>query len=208
VVDNSDPPNQTYSNAHHNLLRVMIPEILGASPSVGEDDETFRARVFGTYVEDVVFDAAGVSASVYPSAVPNLYYAFPHDGNGGTGIGTGWQFPVDFGAYGWYLSAIDLVAILSYLNYTEAIISQEMRDAMNQQEYGYWNSRTGDKGRYQMKQGGWAYTVDAVSKGMQSIVAHFPGGIDAAVIVNSRRAPAFNMADVMRDAFDASFVVP
>jgi hypothetical protein len=59
-----------------------------------------------------------------------------------------------------------------------------------------------------MKQGGWAYTVDGVSKGMQSVAAHFPGGVDAAVIVNSRSAPAFNMANVMRDAFDASFVDP
>jgi len=208
VVDPNQPPNQTYSNAHHNLLRVIVPEILGVSPLVGEDDVTFRARVFGTYVQDVVFDPAGVTAPVMPPADPVHYYAFPHDGNAGLGLDTGWQFSEDFGAYGWYLSAVDIVRILSYLNYTEAIVSEEMRDAMNQQEYGYWNSRTGDKGRYQMKQGGWSYTVDSVSKGVQSIAAHFPGGIDAAVIVNSRRDPGFNMASVMRDAFDASFVDP
>lgn len=200
--------DQVYSNAHHNLVRVMIPYILGAPKLAGEDDETYHARVSGQYIRDNVFVPAGVEFRVTPPNAPNLYYSFPNDELGGIGTDSGWSFQTDFGAYGFYVSAVGIVAILTYVNHTEEILSEEMRETMLQNEYGYWNSRTGDKGRYQLKQGGWSFTTDGVSKGMQSIAGHFPNGVDAAVIINSRANPAFNMASVLRDAYDASFVDP
>ena len=205
VGDSSDP---VYSNSHHALFRIIVPNVLETPTLPGESEIDYYARAFGEYVEDVVFDPLGITASVTPPANPNRYYSWPHDGTAGLGTDANWLFSTDFGPYGWYLSAVDLVKILSYLHQTEVLISEEMRAVMNQDEMGYWNSRTGDKGRYLLKQGGWAYTTDSITKGMQSIAGHFPGGIDAAVIVNSRISPPFNMASVLRDAFDASFVDP
>ena len=203
-----DPTDAVYSNSHHSLFRVIIPEVLGTEQPSAEPDDVFYARVFGEYVQEVILDPLGITAGIVPPATPNLYYAFPHDGTAGLGTGANWTFTEDFGAYGWYLSVIDLVNILTSLHHTEELISSGMRAVMNQEEMGYWNSRTGDKGRYLLKQGGWAYTVDSVTKGVQSIAGYFPGGVSAAVIVNSRTAAAPSMANIMRDAFDASFVDP
>lgn len=211
LVDLNDPPGSQYSNVHQSLIRVMIPEILGEVANGGETDEEFRARVFGEYVQAVVFGPLGITAYLEPQADPNLYYSWPYtsgiEGIGGVGDDD-WAFPNDFGAYGWYLSAIDIVKILSYIQYTEVVISSEARELMNENKYGYWNDRVGDKGLYLMKQGGWGIEVLGKIKGMQSIAAHYPGNVDAAVIVNSRPVNAYDMADIMRDAFDASFVVP
>ncbi len=194
-----------YNNSHHSLLRVIIPNMIGASQESNETEEEFYARAFAEYVDSVIFSPLDINASIQPPPTPNLYYAFPHNAATGLGTGADWTYTLDPGGYGWYLSALDLVKILVYLHETEDLISAAMRTAMNQDEMGYWNSRTGDHGRYLLKSGSWGYTVDSVTQGVQSIAGRFPYGVSAAVIVNSRTTPALNMANLIRDAYDAAF---
>ncbi len=200
-----DSSNAVYNNSHHSLFRLIIPNLLGRSQGSSESEEEFYARVFNEYVNEVVFAPLQISASLAPAATPNLYYAFPHNDAAGLGTGTNWTYTLDPGAYGWYLSAVDLAKILVYLHETEDLISASMRDAMDQDEMGYWNSRTGEHGRYLMKAGSWGYTVDSVTQGVQSIAGRFPAHVSAAVITNSRPAAPLNTANLLRDAYDASY---
>lgn len=197
-----------YDNVNHALFRVIIPNLLGEEHTdTSETEAQFHARVFGEYVQDVVFTPAGVPASratTVPPADANRYYPWPYDGRPGV---DGTDFSLSYGAYGWYMSVVDLVRVLTYLRFTEDIISKESRDIMNSEELGWWNTRNGDHGTYNMKQGGWFWSTNPV-KGMQSIIANFPAGVQAAVIVNSRPAQPFDMANLMRDAFDDAFVSP
>lgn len=200
-----------YANQHHALFRVIIPNVLGAARLPGEADDDYHSRVFGDYVQQVVFDPAGVSsAQTAPPASPNLYYAWPDGGLAGVGGAT--DFTPTYGAFGWYLSVMELGAFLATLRYTEDIISASSRLVMDSEELGYWNTRVGENGTYRMKQGGWVY-ASGPARGMQSVVANFTAGVQAAVIVNSRPddalfggANGFNMASIMRDAFDDAFL--
>ena len=206
-----------YDNANHAMFRVIIPNLLGVEHTDSSETlEAFHARVFGTYVQDVVFTPAGVPAAratTVPPANANRYYPWPYDQLPGV---EGTDFSLSYGAYGWYMSVVDLLAVLTYLRFTEDIISHESRAIMNDERLGWWNTRTGDHGTYHMKQGGWFWTNNPVEKGMQSIAANYSAGVQAVVIVNSRRDPSatdpslqpIDMAGVMRDAFDNAFVSP
>jgi CubicO group peptidase (beta-lactamase class C family) len=201
-----------YANQHHALFRVIVPNVLDWPRTRGESDEDYHSRVFGEYVQQVVFDPAGITAgSPVPPVNPNLYYAW-QDG-GLPGVGGTVDFSTHYGAYGWYLSAMDLGAFLATLRHTEDIITAASRQIMDADELGYWNSREGENGTYRMKQGGWIYTSNPLRRGLQAIIANYSAGVQAAVIVNSRPDDTlfggdggFDMASLMRDFFDDAFV--
>lgn len=198
-----------YDNVNHAMFRVIVPYLLGAAHTDSTETEAqFHARVFGQYVQAVVFTPAGVTAeraTTVPPADGNRYYPWPYDNQPGV---EGTDFSLNYGAYGWYLSAVDLAAVLAHLRFTEDIISNESREIMNNERLGWWNTQTGDQGTYNMKQGGWFWTDTPVEKGMQSIAANFPAGVQAVVIVNSRPEPSINISFAMRNAFDNGFVSP
>ncbi|MBN2509569.1 MAG: beta-lactamase family protein [Spirochaetales bacterium] len=203
-----------YSNANHNFIRVLLPYVIGANKNIGESDEDFHERIFGQYLYTKVLQPRGIDLRISPPANPVLYYSFPSDGSVGLGGAgdTNWEFSYEFGAYGLYLSVIDILNIMSYLHFggeSDGYLSDEMLEEMNTDEMGYWNSRNGDKGRYLMKQGSWRYTNGNNNlQGVQTIVAHYPDGVQAAVFVNSTPANPYNMASLMRDIYDSSFVDP
>jgi D-alanyl-D-alanine carboxypeptidase len=206
-----------YDNVHHALFRVIVPYLLGEEHTDSSETEArFHSRVFGEYVQEVVFTPAGVTsdrATTVPPENSNRYYPWPYDDEPGD---EGTDFTLSYGAYGWYMSVVDVAAVLAYLRFTEEIISDESRAIMDDEQLGWWNTRTGDHGTYTMKQGGWRWTSTPAEKGMQSIAANLAAGVQAVVIINSRRDPAatdpdlqpFDMASIMRDAFDAAFVSP
>ncbi len=214
ILQQDDP---IYDNVHHALFRVIVPYVLGEQyTDTSETEAQFHARVFAQYVQDVVFTPAGVPANRATTVLPadsNRYYPWPDDGQPGD---EGTDFTLSHGAYGWYMSVVDLAAVLARLRFTEDIISNESRTIMNSERLGWWNTRSGDHGTYTMKQGGWRWTSNPVEKGMQSIAANLAAGVQAVVIVNSRRDPdatdptlqPFDMASMMRDAFDDAFVSP
>ena len=200
-----------YDNVNHALFRVIIPNLLGERHTDSSETEAqFHARVFGEYVQEVVFTPAGVPAeraTTVPPGNANRYYPWPYDQQPGD---NGTDFSLSYGPYGWYMSVVDLLRVLTYLRFTEDIISNESRTVMNTERLGWWNTRTGANGGiYNMKQGGWRWSSNP-TKGMQSVVANFSAGVQAAVIVNSRpeETETFDMASVMRDAFDNAFVSP
>ena len=197
-----------YDNVNHALFRVIVPNLLGEEHTDSSETEAqFHARVFGEYVQQVMFTPSGVPAERATTVPPdnaNRYYPWPYDNQPGV---NGTDFSLSYGAYGWYMSAVDLLRVLTYLRFTEDIISDESRAVMNSEELGWWNTRTGDHGTYNMKQGGWFWSSNPV-KGMQSIAANFAAGVQAVVIVNSRPAQPFDMAGFMTEAFDNAFVSP
>jgi CubicO group peptidase (beta-lactamase class C family) len=203
-----------YSNANHNFIRVLLPYVTGASKLIGESDEDFHERVFGQYLFNNIFHPRGIDLRISPPANPVLYYSFPADGSEGLGgaSDSNWEFSNEFGAYGFYLSVIDILEIMSYLHFggeSLGYLSDSMLNVMNTNEMGYWNSRTGDKGRYLMKQGGWRYTNgNGNFQGVQTILVHYPNGVQAAVFINSVPSVPLNIASLMEDIYDDSFVDP
>ena len=201
----------TYDNVHHALFRVIVPYVLGETKGDLESDEDFHSRVFSEYVQQVVFGPAGITAdrvSFVPAGDANRYYRWPEDGLPGVG-GSNNDFRLSLGAYGWYMSVLDVGRFLAYLRFTENIISAESREIMNDERLGWWNTRVGTYGTYYIKQGSWRWTTTP-TRGMQAVAANLSGGIQAAVIMNSRAddalGAAFNMASIMRDAFDDAHI--
>lgn len=223
------PSTRTYENAHHAFFRVIIPYVLGATPSSSETLANFHSRVFGAYVQQAVFDPAGlvfngnsdpesnvsgVSGSpTIPPVNSNRYYPWPYNEEQGFDV-AGTDFALSYGPFGWYMSSVEVAQFLAFLRYTDDIISASSRQVMDDENLGYWNSRDGDHGEYLLKQGGWFWTNNPVEQGTQSIAGSFAEGVQAVVIVNSRRdgnAPAsapqpLDMATIMQVAFDSAWV--
>ncbi len=209
------PDTVLYHNFHTALFRIIVPYVLGEKPARNESLPNFHSRVFGQYVQRVVFSPAGIPsnrATTVPPPNPNRYYNWPWDGLPGDGEDD-MDFTLRYGAYGWYMSSVDVARFLAYLRFTNLIIPSSMRSIMNNERLGWNNTRVSTYGTYHMKQGSWRWSFGPGNpavwvRGTQSIAANFSGGIQAVVIMNSQAVPAYNMANRLRDAFDFAHIDP
>lgn len=209
-VSAADVGNPDYENANFGLFRILIPYMLVDLDltMAGEDDliNTTTAASYRSYVIGNLFTPLDIKkVDVKPiGANPTLYYSFPADAaEQGWGIG---DRTLLSGGGGWYISCYDLAKFFAYVRFTEDIISNDLRDLMNDNFLG-WDqglsvSANNDHGIYHAKNGG----LTNGGRGVSTLIKNFPEGVQIAVMVNSVGGDLSLNTD-MRDAFDNAWVV-
>jgi CubicO group peptidase (beta-lactamase class C family) len=212
VIDFDDAP---YVNANFSLMRVLIPQVttgqavIDAYANVLELDLIYAA-LYAQYVQLKVFTPAGISA---PECAPSeaadvrtLYYSVT-----APGPGTDWgDWSLACGATGYYLSAIDLAAILAFVRYTDWIIDTQTRQAMDDGFLGWLNPIRfsgmvdGKFGVYRAHGGD---IGTGSNPGFTGCMMNYPTVHQAVVLINSRGGNLGGHAcTLLRDAYDNAWV--
>ena len=192
------PYTDLYTNLNFSLLRVLAAGLMGIDPVDYPEfeGETLTASAFAIYL-DSVYGSIGVPTSCTPTdATPTLMYQWPLDG--ATPGGESSDKVLTCGAFGFFISAHELVGVLSNLRYSENLISEDQLDVMRDGLLGL-QSWSGDHGTYYGHGGQW-------NPGMQSCVMMFPIAVDVAITVNSIGGSYPSPCTVARIAFDDAWV--
>lgn len=196
--------NRTYTNTHHGFMRVILPRLWDKyRPVAGISgyNEAFYASTFKKCIQENVFDLIGISNVDCAAPASGSYaYSGPND-QSGSGVTN--DFSNFSGGLGFHLSTNELAKLWTYTFFTNDILNETDKNLMKDNELGLWNSRTGAKGRYLCKLGGWSYDGNNPSDSYNSCLMSFPNGVQIAIIVNSPVPTALNT--MVRDAFDASW---
>lgn len=194
------PKNRFYSNTHHGLMRVILPRLWDVPrPADGNYDEDFCASAYRQCVQKVIFDEINVAANLIPTDPnPMLAYSGPNDQDGGMG-GTS-DFTLVSGGTGWVLSAFETAKYWAYLWNTETFFKKELRDLMQAEEMGLWNTvNNGKHGKYYCKLGGWNF---GNGHWMNSAVLQYPDDVQLTIFINSPNPGGKALTSVGRDAYD------
>jgi CubicO group peptidase (beta-lactamase class C family) len=211
-----------YTNTNFSLLRVLIPQV-----ATGQDvieiytnvlaaDQVY-AGLYEQYVAANVLTPAGINS---PFCAPReaqstrtRYYLFGAPASD-AGVDLG-DWGLSCGATGYYLSAVELGALLANMRYTDAVIDDSIRNLMNEDFLGWLNPVTfagfvvspdveGDWGIYRAHGGD---SASAAVPGMTSCMMNFPINVEAVLLINSRANNFSGHAcTVLRDAYDDAWV--
>jgi len=204
-----------YENANFGLLRVLIAVMRGADPQgLPVDPGAYTASTFQLYAQSR-YGQVGVPFSCEPSAsAATLQYAFPDTAN------PGYAEPsrsLSCGGFGVQISAQHLVRTLSYLRYTENLLSKERFKQMKSGFMGFMNPADdygfaqGSFGVYHTHGGDWDHTGWG---GLDACVMVYPINVEAAVLINSSRngtgvggySHGGYQCSVMKWAFESAWV--
>jgi CubicO group peptidase (beta-lactamase class C family) len=212
IIDFDDAP---YVNANFSLMRILIPQITSGQGVIDafanvEDLDFIYAALYAQYVQQRVFTPAGVSAPQCapgePSDVRTLYYSFT-----APGAGKDWgDWSLACGATGYYLSAMDLGAVLAFVRYTDSIIDPQTRQAMDTGFLGWLNPIRfsdmvdGKFGVYRAHGGDIGQQSDP---GFTGCMMNYPTVHQAVLLINSRGgALGGHACTLLRDAYDDAWV--
>jgi len=198
----------SYANMNFGIFRIMLPAMLLDTEvpdydfSVGLADEwdELTSTIFNDHMH-ALFASIGVDGSCAPSdPAATVLYRLPYDGE------PGWETPsyiLGCGGYGYYLSANDLTAFLSYLRYTDELLSPESRTLMRDGLLGL-QTKSGTHGTAYGHGGYWT----SGSGAMTSCVLSFPIHVDASLLINSEGGDygSDSTCSVLANAFDDAWV--
>jgi hypothetical protein len=202
-----------YENANFGLLRLLVPRVVSPAfaPDVfplppPADPATTYALAFENYVRSVVFAPMGIDGRCRSSdATDTRYYNFPAGG------AAGYEEPDRLllcGGYGWFLSAHELAAFMAHTRYNDAIISDAVRDTMDDLFLGWmdpangYGSAVGVFGTYHAHGGDWYHGPGEA----HTCVMKFPIHVEVALVINSERGFDGYQCSVLRDAFDDAWI--
>jgi CubicO group peptidase (beta-lactamase class C family) len=207
---------RSYSNANFSLLAKMIPYMLpdnfrGYLDDISVNDPGSADAVFGelysTYVRDHILIPSGIDS---PSMdVSGVNPAFGYDFETAESVaGSAQRDHTDTGgAFGWNLSAPELARFLYTLTHTETLLSSSTRALMNSDEFllGWAPWTTSGTNPYVLSPMrdafGQYYEHGGAGLGFRSHVAIFPGGVEAALAMNSGANPALPDDHLALDRF-------
>ncbi|MBD2741480.1 serine hydrolase domain-containing protein [Coleofasciculus sp. FACHB-1120] len=170
-----------YENSNFCLLREVIEKVSGQN--------------YVSYVQTEILSKMTIAnMSCQPDVNnPTLYY------NTSKTPGKLWgDYSDSCSAFGWYASATDLAKFLAYIRYHK-VLSKPTTEQMLSEGLG-WKKTSGTRGTYYQHGGDW---IASEKKGFTGVIMHFPDGIDAVVLVNTRGD--FNKTTVMKNAYEAAF---
>ncbi len=175
-----------YSNAHHALLRIILP-VLETYPHTSgiTFDENYTARRYEEIVQALVFDPLDIEASLFDDDrhAGVLAYSSQLDPDG---LFETFDYSLVAGGFGWVLSAYDLAKFWAYL-WHSFLLDEDQLQAMRDAEMGLWNSGNTNGGRYYCKLGGWAAKQHAQGPKhwLRSAAVEFPNGTAVILFANS-----------------------
>ena len=222
------PARIDYRNANFALLRVLMsqmyaqlyaqtkqkPEQLARAmqPQLGDmvpiqQFQTYLKQmnnyVYTGLVQKYVFDPIGVKGALCQDMTPKatLYYDAQQTIKGERSSGNN-NWTAFCGSGCWYLSANDLVRLMTYLRHTEVLLPAPWRDKMVAKLFGLYSS-TGAHGEYFSHDG----VVGSGDKGgIYACAMRFSTNVEAAVVINSIMPDKLFACAVLQKAFDDAWL--
>ncbi len=209
-----------YNNANFTLLsKVVIPKLLDMEQDYTAanlaaagitDPDAFTGQLYADYVRANVFEPLGIlgaSMDINEGSTANaLSYSGPNDITPGVSM-TDEQD--NGGAFGWKLSANDLGRFVHGVEYNNSILSASARQLMHDENLGWSPQGAGDGSAQRIVNAfGPLYNHGGLrgfggGSRMLAEIMVFPGGIEAAVVINSNRGllPLANPDDTLHAAY-------
>jgi CubicO group peptidase (beta-lactamase class C family) len=213
--------NYIYINGNLAIFRIALPYMLASDAKRKEwnnlaksDEAKFNTEIsnrFKEIVRELVFIPMGIKNVDMKdgSEMPTRLY---NNGNNAAGYVVG-DWTESGGGGGWFMSAIELAQFMAHLRYNDKILNSSTRKIMDDSFLGWedpaaFKQFQGKYGDY-LGHGGLLKYNDASPStivGMNSIVANFPSGVQAVILINSfGNYP--NKQQLISDAFDAAVVL-
>ncbi len=210
-----------YINGNLAIFRIVLPYMLASQEQCqawnksAKDDaakfSTETANRFKEIVRELVFTPMGIKNVDMKdgSELPTRLYS---KNNNAAGYVVG-DWTELGGGGGWFMSAIELAQFMAHLRYNDKILGSTTRKIMDDNFLGWedpaaFKQFQGKYGDYLGHGGLLKYNDDspATIVGMNSIVANFPSGVQAVILINSfGNYP--NKQQLISDAFDAGVVL-
>lgn len=204
-----------YDNANFGLLRVLSARLqdldLGLPVFEAADKAALAAAMFLAWAQPV-YAGIGVTYTCEPSgSTPARDYQFPDSGLPGYAPP---PYSLSCGGLGSFMSATELVRVLSFLRYTGDLLAPAEFQRMRSQSLGFmdpadWPWPAGVFGTTLMHGGDWSHS----SGSLDTCIAAFPITLEAAIVVNSSTASGnypngSYQCGVLQQAFDDAWVMP
>lgn len=204
-----------YDNANFGLLRVLSARLqdidLGQPAWAAADKPALAATMFLTWMQPL-YAGIDVPYTCDPSgSTPTVAYTFPQTG------APGWTAPpysLSCGGLGSFMSATELVRVLSFLRYTSELLAPAEFQRMRSQSLGFmdpadWSWPSGTFGTTLMHGGDWSTSSGLID----TCIAAFPITIEAAIVINSSTASGNYpnggyQCGVLQQAFESAWVMP
>jgi CubicO group peptidase (beta-lactamase class C family) len=176
-----------YRNINYTLCRILIstidapylfPLIPGTSDAYWD---LTTIRYYQRYVQENIFDPAGVTSGLVNTTQHALAYPFPANGSGWASS----DLSTMSGAVGWHLSVNDLLAIMAVFRRSGAIVDPYRAQLMLDRGFGLDKPvRPTVLGRLYAKGGFWG--ADGTGSVVQQAnVVFMPRGMELAILANS-----------------------
>lgn len=199
-----------YSNINYALFRAIIPALWQAAggPAFDALDAAEAAALYQSYVGQHLLNASGVHQAacheLFLPIEPRYYNANQPDAPGVAGG----NWSLRCGSGGWVLSAVDLAAVLAHTRYDDAVLSPEMRLAMDTWEMGWQSYPSLDGHGTFLGHGGalWWGEVAGQRPELNGCVMKFPIQVEAVVLTNSSIVGDPHPCELLRDAYDEAWV--
>jgi CubicO group peptidase (beta-lactamase class C family) len=202
LAQGSNGANYCYRNPNFCLLRQVIEHVSGQD--------------YNDYVQTNVLNPMTITSMTCEpdSDNPTLYYTAAYQA-----LGYLWDGYSDTcSAYGWYASAIDLAKFLAHVRYHTVLSSSTTYQMLN--EGLGWRRYYGTRGTYYGHGGDWINSLAPLPpgsldsftsaplpqpsrRGFNGVIMHFPDGVDAVLLINTRGA--FNDTVILRNSYEAAY---
>jgi hypothetical protein len=192
-----------YRNMNYGLCRILIstidaPFLFDLLPTV--DDKYWdltTIRYFQRYVQENVFDPAGVTSTFALAADQALAYQFPPNARG---MDAG-DLSAMSGAVGWRLSVDDLLAVMASFRRLGAVVDPASAQTMLDRGIGIDKVRVTPLGKIYAKGGFWSF--EKATFVQQTNAIFLPHGMELAILANSPLCkPDTGFMDQVLDAIE------
>ena len=179
-----NPQVKFYNNNHHSFMRVVLPVLVDQQNGTDRTYDPFNTAIsYRDIVKTELFDPIGAIGTLN-SADLDVALAYGGADDNNSGLGGSLDFSLVGGAYGWHISAADFTTLWQKVWHTEEIFSSSMREEMQENRAGLFETYSGRNGTYYIKNGWWFYSTNPDQE-IQTVAIHFPDNTDLIVYINS-----------------------
>lgn len=195
-----------YRNINYTLCRILVstidaPYLFPLIPGTTDAYwDLTTIRYYQRYVQENIFDPAGVVSGFVNTTEHALAYPFPVTGSGWASS----DLSTMSGAVGWHLSVDDLLTIMAAFRRWNTIVDPSSAQLMLDRGFGIDATRDTLIGRIYAKGGFWS--ADGTGRVVQQAnVVFLPRGMELAILANSTRCtPNMGFLGPVLDAIEAN----
>lgn len=211
-----NPKTRNYLNANFALFRIIIPSLwskLNNGPNVDLNDENDCTNKYLSYMQQFVFDPvtlSNITCEPEDRSQCTLYYNV-NDGNNGTKGSYYGSWSSMCGGGGYFMSTLEMSAMLAYFEHTEKLVSKDIRDIMKDNRIGMDLADPSDEkhGNYYGKNGSIA---NGANQGVVAQMVMFPlNGVDCVVVMNTQGTNlkgTSSLRQMIYDAYNDAWITP
>lgn len=190
------PKEYEYLNANFALFRIIIPNLwrgLPGAPFIPELNADKSEEMYLRYMQEEVFSKIGlgdIDCRGESRTTATLYYNKNDLANNRKGQAySDWSHISGGGGY--YMTPVEIAAVLAYYEHTDVLVTEESRELMKQWNLGFDGgySDLEEHGDYHQKNGSISNSDnDNTKQGVLGNIVIFPNNVEVTVIMNSQGA--------------------